>query len=136
MRTRKPNNVASRANERNMLRCGQMLGEKFDRFQTSRNMCQHHATLPNMVYKRLQHVAPNNVVRCCANMLRSFARALKAYYQLRRHQARFYIHTAPLCCHFRFQMQIVRVHVASICKQHAMQILIRCPETHLIFKAK
>ena len=40
-------------------KCWHMLGKKFDWFQTGRNICQHHTTQPNMVYKRTQHVVPN-----------------------------------------------------------------------------
>ena len=35
------------------------------------------AYLPNMVVKRTQQVAPNNVAICCAEMLRSFGRGLQ-----------------------------------------------------------
>lgn len=40
-----------------------MWGQKFEWFQTSCNMCQHHATLPSIMYmyKQSQHVAPNNI---------------------------------------------------------------------------
>ena len=33
---------------------------------------QHVATRRNRVAKRVQHVAPNNVEKCCVEMLRSF----------------------------------------------------------------
>ena len=33
-----------------------------------------HPTCRNMVAKRTQHVAPNNVATCCVGMLRSFGR--------------------------------------------------------------
>ena len=36
---------------------------------------QHVATRRNRVAKRVQHVAPNNVAICCADMLRSFGRS-------------------------------------------------------------
>ena len=69
VRTREPNNVVRTVQtnptccdmlhrSRKQKKCWQMLGKKFDWFQTSRNMCQHHATLSNMVYKRTQHVVP------------------------------------------------------------------------------
>ena len=38
---------------------------------------QHVATRRNMVAKREQHVAPNNVAMCCVDMLRSFGRGLR-----------------------------------------------------------
>ena len=38
---------------------------------------QHVATPRNMVAKRMQHVAPNNVEICCVEMLRSFGRGLQ-----------------------------------------------------------
>ena len=41
---------------------------------TTPNMSQHIATRRNMVAKRVQHVAPNNVATCCVEMLRSFGR--------------------------------------------------------------
>ena len=47
---------------------------KFGRFQTWANNTQHVATHRNMVAKRTQHVAPNNVGICCVGMLRSFGR--------------------------------------------------------------
>ena len=34
------------------------------------------ATYRNMVAKRMQHVVPNNVARCCVEMLRAFGQAL------------------------------------------------------------
>ena len=52
-----------------------MLHEKFDRFQIWSNMLQHIATYRNRVAKRTQHV-PNNVARCCVEMLRAFGQAL------------------------------------------------------------
>ena len=33
---------------------------------------QTHATYRNTVAKRTQHVVPNNVTRCCVEMLRAF----------------------------------------------------------------
>ena len=38
------------------------------------NLSQHVATHCNMVVKRTQHVAPNNVAICCVEILRSFGR--------------------------------------------------------------
>ena len=38
---------------------------------------KHAATRRNMVAKRTQHVAPNNVLICCVQMLRSFGRSLQ-----------------------------------------------------------
>ena len=38
---------------------------------------QHVAIRRNRVAKRTQHVAPNNVSICCAEMLRSFGRSLQ-----------------------------------------------------------
>ena len=46
---------------------------KFD--PTSSNMLQHIATYRNRVAKVTQHVVPNNVARCCAEMLRAFGQA-------------------------------------------------------------
>ena len=46
---------------------------KFD--PTSSNMMQHIATYRNRVAKRTQHVVPNNVARCCVEMLRAFGQA-------------------------------------------------------------
>ena len=54
-----------------------MSSKKFDWFQTARNMCQHMQNSHNMVYKQAQHVVPNKVGQCCANMLRSFCTDLK-----------------------------------------------------------
>ena len=47
---------------------------KFD--PTSSNMLQHIATYRNRVAKCMQHVVPNNVARCCNEMLRAFGEAL------------------------------------------------------------
>ena len=52
----------------NIMQHPQMLREKFDHFQklqTTPNMSQHIATRHNMVAKRAQHVALNNVAICC-----------------------------------------------------------------------
>ena len=38
---------------------------------------QHAATCHNTLAKRAQHVAPNNVAICCAEMLQSFGRRLQ-----------------------------------------------------------
>ena len=54
-----------------------MLHKKFDRFQIWSNIIQHVATYRNMVAKRMQHVVPNNVARCCVEMLRAFGQAFK-----------------------------------------------------------
>ena len=48
---------------------------KFD--PTSSNMLQHIATNRNRVAKRTQHVVPNNVARCCVEMLQGFGQAFK-----------------------------------------------------------
>jgi len=45
---------------------------------TCRNTSQHNA-MGNGVAKRAQHVAPNNVAICSAEMLRSFGRDLMFY---------------------------------------------------------
>ena len=47
---------------------------KFD--PTSSNMLQHLATYRYRVAKRTQHVVPNNVARCCVEMLGAFGQAL------------------------------------------------------------
>ena len=49
---------------------------KFDHLQTWANNTQHVAIRRNMVAKRTQDVAPNNVAICCFDMLRSFGRGL------------------------------------------------------------
>ena len=51
-----------------------MLREKFDHFPIWAKKTQHGATRLNIVAKRTQHVAPNNVAICCVEMLRSFGR--------------------------------------------------------------
>ena len=38
---------------------------------------QDVATRRNRVAKRAQHVAPNNVAKCCVDMLRSFGRGFR-----------------------------------------------------------
>ena len=53
---------------------------KFENGQNRANNTQHVATHHNMVAKRAQHVAPNNVAICCVGMLRSFGRGLKKMY--------------------------------------------------------
>ena len=55
----------------------QMLHEEFDHFQIWVNNTQHVATSRNRVAKRTQHVALNNVVICCVEMLRLFDRGLQ-----------------------------------------------------------
>ena len=59
-----------------------MLHLKFDQFQTSCNNIQQVATTCNMVCKRSQHVASNNVACCCTTMLRSFARGFRVAFQI------------------------------------------------------
>ena len=44
---------------------------------TSSNMLQHIATYRYRVAKRMQHVVPNSVARCCPEMLRAFGQALR-----------------------------------------------------------
>ena len=39
-------------------------------------MLQHIAKCRNRIAKRMQHVVPNNVARCCVEMLRAFGQAL------------------------------------------------------------
>lgn len=53
------------------------MGQTIDLFKTPRDIRQHHTTLPNLVHKRSQRVAPNSVRRCCANMLSSIVRAIR-----------------------------------------------------------
>ena len=55
----------------------QMLGEKFDQFQTLCNNSQQHPTTCNRVCKRTQHVTSNNVGSCWPTIMRPFARVLK-----------------------------------------------------------
>ena len=69
-------NVAKRVQHR---ATSKMLHEKFDRFQIWSNIIQHVATYRNRVAKRTQHVVPNNVARCCVEMLRAFGQALRSY---------------------------------------------------------
>ena len=47
---------------------------KFETGQIRVNNTQHVAKCRNTMAKRTQHVAPNNVARCCVGMLRSFGR--------------------------------------------------------------
>ena len=49
--------------------------ENLDRFQIWSNIIQHVATYRNRVAKRMQHVVPNNVAKCCVEMLRAFGQA-------------------------------------------------------------
>ena len=42
----------------------------------SSKMLQHIAKCRNRMAKRMQHVVPNNVARCCVEMLRAFGQAL------------------------------------------------------------
>ena len=50
---------------------------EFDYFQIWSNIIQHVATDSNRVAKRTEHVEPNNVARCCVEMLRAFGQAFK-----------------------------------------------------------
>ena len=43
---------------------------------TYRDISQYIATYRNRVLKRMQRVVPNNVKRCCVEMLRAFGQAL------------------------------------------------------------
>ncbi len=61
----------------NIQKCCEMLGEKFDHFQTWFNIVQPVVTYCNRVAKRLQHAERNNVGICCVEMLRVFGWALK-----------------------------------------------------------
>ena len=54
-----------------------ILHDKFARFQIWSNIIQHVATYRNRVAKRMQHVVPNNVARCCVEMLRALGQALR-----------------------------------------------------------
>ena len=45
-------------------------------------MLQHIATYRNRVTKRMQHVVPNNVARCCVEMLRAFGQAFITHFNL------------------------------------------------------
>ena len=69
-------NVVGRTwpNDCNIMQHPQLLREKYDHFQIWANNTQHIATRRNMVAKRTQHVAPNNVAICCIEMLWSFGR--------------------------------------------------------------
>ena len=57
----------------------ELLAEKFDRFQTLRNITQQHPTTCNKVCKRTQHVTSINFGSCWPTMLRPFARDLKRH---------------------------------------------------------
>ena len=59
-------------------KCWELLGEKFDRFQTLRNNTQQQATTCNRVFKRKQHVTSNNVGSCWPTILRPFARGIQS----------------------------------------------------------
>ena len=54
------------------LRCCYRLAGAFNFEPTTLNVATHR----NMVAKRTQHVAPNNVAICCVGMFRSFGRGL------------------------------------------------------------
>ena len=56
-------------NDYNIVQHPQMLHEKFDHFQIWANNTQHVATRRNRVAKRSQHVAHNNVVTCCVEIV-------------------------------------------------------------------
>ena len=66
---------ASAITEQN--KCWELLGEKFDQFQTLCNNSQQHPTTCNRVCKRTQHVTFNSVGSCWSTMMRPFARVLK-----------------------------------------------------------
>ena len=53
--------------------------DQFERFQIWSNVIQHVATYRNRVVKRMQHVVPNNVARCCVEMLRAFGQTLRLF---------------------------------------------------------
>ena len=74
-------NIVARTwpNNYNIMQHSQMLREKLDHFQIWANTTQHVATRRNMVAKRAQHAAPNNVATCCVEMLRSFDRGLNQF---------------------------------------------------------
>ena len=59
---------------------------KFD--PTSSNMLQHIATYRNRMAKRTHHVVPNNVARCCVEMLRAFGQALNSLFSLSKNNNR------------------------------------------------
>ena len=56
-----------------------MLSEKFDRYEIWSNSIQHVATYRNRVAKRMQHVVPNNVARCCAEMWQVFGQVFSEH---------------------------------------------------------
>ena len=58
-------------------KCWELLGEKFDRFQTLSNYTQQHPTTCHRVCKRTQNVTSKNVGSCWPTMLRPFAQGLK-----------------------------------------------------------
>ena len=59
-------------------KCWELVGQKFDRFQTLRNNSQQHATNCSRMYKRTQHVIYKNVGSCWPKIIiRSFARQLR-----------------------------------------------------------
>ena len=82
MRVRGPNNVGRAVQtDRSLLRCASEIKkqkkcwelQKFERFQTLRNISQQHATTCNRVCKRTQHVTTKNVASCWPIALRPFA---------------------------------------------------------------
>ena len=56
-----------------------MLYEKFHRYEIWSNIIQHVSTYRNRVAKRMQHVVPNNVARCCAEMLQVFGQVFSEH---------------------------------------------------------
>ena len=62
---------------------GQTSSNNFQQVATTRNNTQHSFQIHNMVFKRSQHVGPNNVASCWPTMLRAFARALNIYKLIR-----------------------------------------------------
>ena len=60
-------------------KCWELLSEKSDRFQTSRNNTQPRPTTCNRVCKRTQHVTSNNVGSYWPTMFRPFARGFEVF---------------------------------------------------------
>ena len=71
------------SNEYNIMQQAKCCTKIFDRFQIWSNIIQHVATYRNRVAKRMQHAVPNNVARCCVEMLRAFVQGFREFQQRR-----------------------------------------------------
>ena len=85
-----------------------MLYEKFHRYEIWSNSIQHVATYRNRVAKRMQHVVPNNVARCCAEMLQVFGQVLVSTLMTLSNCL------AEICLHLLAMVQLYLLHVVSV----------------------